>query len=282
MTVYPLILDIGPLTVTGYGLMMALGFLMGGWVIQNELLARNMKDTYAADIVVAGVIGGIVGAKLWYVALYRDPGALLSRGGLVWYGGFFGAVAAILLGGYLRNIPGRFTAEITVAGGSLGYAIGRIGCFLVQDDYGVPTAVPWGMRFPEGLPASTAINLQQQFGVTVPSGTGPTDILAVHPTQLYEVAAMMFVFWLLWRLRHHQHAIGWRFALYLVLAGTERFGVEFFRAKDDRFLGMFTLAQATSFAVFLCGIALLSMWWRKDDLAIPSKATILSAAHAKT
>ncbi len=282
MTVYPLIIDIGPLTVTGYGLMMALGFLLAGWVIQHELLERNMNPAYAADIVVAAVIGGIVGAKLWYVVLYRDPGALLSRGGLVWYGGFIGATIAVLFSGYLKNIPARFTCEITAAGLSLGYAIGRVGCFLVQDDYGVPTALPWGMQFPEGLPPSTALNLQQQFGVPIPPGVAPTDVLSVHPTQLYEVAAMMFLFWLLWRLRHHQHAIGWRFALYLTAAGAERFLVEFLRAKDDRVLGPFTVAQATSFAVLVCGMLLLSKWWRKDDLVIPSSAKILSPAEAKT
>ena len=282
MTVYPLILEIGPLTVTGYGLMMALGFVMGGWVIQQELLALKMRETYAADMVLAGVIGGIVGAKLWYVALYRDPGALFSRGGLVWYGGFLGATAAVLFGSYLKHIPVRFTVEIAAAGLTLGYALGRVGCFLVQDDYGVPTSVPWGMRFPEGLPPSTALNLQQQFGATVPAGTAPTDVLAVHPTQLYEVAAMMFVFWLLWRLRNHQHAIGWRCGLYLAAAGAERFLVEFLRVKDDRFLGPFTLAQAASFSAFLCGIVLLWMWWEKDDLAIPLKASILAPEPAKT
>ncbi len=282
MTVYPLVLNIGPLTVTGYGLMMALGFLLGGWVIQRELTARHLRETFAADIVVAAVIGGIIGAKLWYVALYGDPGALLSRGGLVWYGGFLGAAAAVLFAGYLKHVPARFTFEITAAALTLGYAVGRVGCFLVQDDYGVPTSLPWGMRFPEGLPPSTALNLQQQFGATVPAGSAPGDVLAVHPTQLYEVAAMMFVFWLLWRLRNHQHAIGWRFAVYLVAAGAERFLVEFIRVKDDRILGPFTLAQATSFAVLLCGLVLLRVWWRKDDLTIPTRATVLSPAAAET
>src|SRR5919201_1479090 len=83
MTVYPFIVHLGPLEVTGYGLMLMVAFLMGGWLIARQLRERDLREDYAADIVAAAVIGGIVGAKLWYVALSRDPGALFSRGGLV-------------------------------------------------------------------------------------------------------------------------------------------------------------------------------------------------------
>ena len=118
------------------------------------------------------------------------------------------------------------------------YALGRVGCFLVNDDYGRPTSVSPGVSSsPAGLPPSTAGNLQQQFGIPVPPGIDPNTVLAVHPTQLYEV---------------RDHAPRLRDAvaapdpgqsdrlavrLYLVLAGAERFLVEILRAKDDRFLG---------------------------------------------
>ncbi|MDH4350281.1 MAG: prolipoprotein diacylglyceryl transferase, partial [Gemmatimonadota bacterium] len=86
----------------------------------------------------------------------------------------------------------------------------------------------------------------------------------VHPTQLYEVAALLFIFWLLWRLRRHEHAVGWLFGAYLVAIGVERFLVEFVRAKDDRFLGVFTLAQATSIVLLIVGLALMR-WLRTPD-----------------
>jgi len=155
MTVYPFVLHLGPLELTGYGLMMMVAFLMAGWAIQLDLRERTLDEDYAADIVIAGVIGGLVGAKLWYVFLTGESEALLRRGGFVWYGGFLGAVAAILLNGWRRRVPARFTAEICAAPLALGYALGRVGCFLVNDDYGIPSSLPWAMKFPAGLPPTT-------------------------------------------------------------------------------------------------------------------------------
>ena len=105
MNVYPFIIHLGPLEITGYGIMMMLGFLVGGWLITLELRRRQLREEYSADIVVAAVIGGVIGAKLWYVVLTRDPGALFSRGGLVWYGGFIGGAVAVLLNGWRRRVP---------------------------------------------------------------------------------------------------------------------------------------------------------------------------------
>jgi prolipoprotein diacylglyceryltransferase len=100
MTVYPFTLKLGPIAITGYGIMMMVAFLMAGWAMQLELRRRQLDEEFAADIVMAAVIGGLVGAKVWYVLITGQWGALLSRGGLVWYGGFFGGVAAVLLNGW--------------------------------------------------------------------------------------------------------------------------------------------------------------------------------------
>ncbi len=260
MTVYPFALHLGPIELTGYGLMMMVAFLMAGWAIQLDLRARGLDEDYAADIIIAGVVGGLVGAKLWYVFLTHDAAMLFRRGGFVWYGGFVGATAGILLNGWRRRVPPRFTAEICAAPLALGYALGRVGCFLVNDDYGIPTSLAWGMKFPNGLPATTVGNLQAT-GVHFPAMTDPNLVVAVHPTQIYETAAMLLVFWWLWRRRDHGHAIGWLFAWYLVFAGAERFLVELVRAKDDRLLGPFTLAQGMSVVLIGVGAALLSKWW---------------------
>jgi len=266
MTIYPLTIRIGSFDITGYGIMMMVAFLAGGWLISLELRRRGLREDYAGDIVAAAVVGGIVGAKLWYVALFHDPGALFSRGGLVWYGGFIGGVVAVLANGSRLKVPMRWTMQLGAPALAASYALGRVGCFLVNDDYGRPTSLPWGVRFPRGLPPSTAMNLQQQFGVAVPSGVDPNTVLAVHPTQLYEVAIMLVAFAILWRLRARAKPTGWLFGLYLVFAGTERFLVEILRAKDDRLIGPFTLAQLTSVLLVAIGAVMLARWREGPEL----------------
>jgi phosphatidylglycerol:prolipoprotein diacylglycerol transferase len=260
MTIYPLVFHLGPLEITGYGIMMMVAFLMGGWLISLELRRRGFAEDYAADMVAAAVVGGIIGAKLWYVALTRDPGALFSRGGLVWYGGFLGGTAAVILNGWRLRVPLRWTMQLVAPALAAAYALGRVGCFMVNDDYGRPSSVPWAVRFPRGLPPSTAGNMQHLFGIPVPAGTNPSTVLAVHPTQLYETTLMLLAFGVLWTFRRRVRPIGWLFGLYLVFAGAERFGVEFLRAKDDRFLGPFTLAQLTSVILIGVGVWLLTLW----------------------
>jgi phosphatidylglycerol:prolipoprotein diacylglycerol transferase len=267
MTVYPFIIHLGPLEITGYGLMLMVAFLMGGWLIARQLRERNLREDYAADIVAAAVVGGIIGAKLWYVALTRDPGALFSRGGLVWYGGFIGGALAVILNGWRLRVPLRWTMQLAAPALAAAYALGRVGCFLVNDDYGGPTNLPWGVKFPNGSPPSTAANLHS-FGVSVSPGTDPSAVLTVHPTQLYEVAAMLVAFAVLWVLRKKGRPIGWLFGVYLVFAGVERFLVEILRAKDDRLLGPFTIAQLTSVILVALG-TLLMVKWRKGPSPEP-------------
>ena len=266
MTVYPFNIHLGPIEITGYGIMMMVAFLVGGWLIGLELKRRGLNREFAADIVIAALIGGVLGAKLWYVALTQDPGALFSRGGLVWYGGFFGGSLGVLFNGWRLKVPARWTMQVTAPALAASYALGRVGCFLVGDDYGRPTELPWGVAFPRGLPPSTAGNLTE-FRVAIPAGTDPSTVLAVHPTQLYEVTIMLLVFALLWSLRTRQRATGWLFAVYLMLAGLERFFVEIFRAKDDRFLAGFTIAQLTSVGLIGLGGYLYWRWQGEEEVA---------------
>lgn len=266
MNIYPFIIHVGPLEITGYGIMMMVGFLMGGWLITVELRRRGLYEEFAADITVAAVVGGIIGAKLWYWVL--SGGSLFSRGGLVWYGGFLGGSLAVMLNGWRLKVPLRWTLHLTAPALAAAYALGRIGCFIVNDDYGRPTDLPWGVKFPQGLPPSTAINMQQQFGVPVAPGTDPATVLAVHPTQLYEAVLMLGAFALLWRLRTAPRPMGWIFGVYLVLAGIERFIIEIFRAKDDRFFGPLTIAQVVSICLVIVGTVILTTF-RKDDQLAP-------------
>lgn len=264
-TVYPLKVQIGPIEITGFGLMMMASFVVGGWLVAQELKRRRLNEDFAGDIIMGAVVGGIVGAKLWFVALH-GPDALFSRGGLVWYGGFFGGCLGVILMSLRRQVPIRFTAHLVAPALPAAYAVGRVGCFMVGDDYGFPTTVPWAVEFPQGLPPTTAGSLAE-FGFRIPDGVSPTDVLAVHPTMLYETIIMTVVFMVMWKLRRKPLGTGWLFGLYLALAGAERFFVEFFRAKDDRLLGSFTVAQAASVVIILIGIVVMARLAKAGEAA---------------
>jgi len=277
-TVYPFNLHIGPLNITGYGIMMMAGFLVGGWLIDRNLKERGFRHEYAADITVAAVVGGILGAKLWYVAATGEIGSLFTRGGLVWYGGFFGGTVAVLLNGLRLKVPTRWTLEVTAPALPAAYALGRLGCFMVGDDYGVPTSLPWGVQFPQGIPPTTAGSLAANFGVPIPAGATSETLLAVHPTQIYEAIIMIAVYMFLWSRRKQSPGTGWLFGVYLVLAGTERFLVELLRAKEDRLLGQFTLAQLVALIIVAVGVILVSVWKNKT---VPPGTFLSSPAPAK-
>lgn len=257
---HPDLIEIGGLRIAWFGVLMALAFLAGGVVLTRELRRKGENSEAAWSLVGWAVLGGILGAKLYYLLLnwpetVADPkAALLSRAGLVWYGGFFAAVALVLWRLHRERRPMLLYADAFAPALALAYGVGRLGCFIAGDDYGLPTNLPWGVAFPNGLPPSTAYNLRTQFGVAVDPSVPDSTLLAVHPTQLYEVALTLLLFAVLWRLRHRWTQRGRLFFCYLSLAGIERLIVEAFRAKDDRFFGSFTLAQVLSVALILVGV----------------------------
>jgi phosphatidylglycerol---prolipoprotein diacylglyceryl transferase len=260
---FPVLFRIGGLTVTSFGAMMALSFLVGGWLAGREMKRAGHDPEIAWDLVLYAAVAGVLGSKLYYLVLNwpetaADPvGALLSRSGLVWYGGFI--LAALVVAWRVRHwgLTVLHAGDLVAPALAVGYAIGRMGCFLVGDDYGRPTGVPWGVAFPEGAPPSTAANMRALFGIPIPMGVPGDTVLRVHPTQLYEVAMALIIFAVLWRLRRTPRNAGVLFAIYLALAGLERFIVEIFRAKDDRFIGPLTVAQLLSLGLLFGGLLLL-------------------------
>ncbi len=271
ITAYPLEIPLGFTTLTGFGITMALAFLVGAWLADRELRRNGFSQDYAGDMVMGAVIGGILGAKIWYVMLHPEA-SIFSRAGLVFYGGFVGGTIGVIVMGWRRRVPIQWTAHLVAPALAAGYAIGRVGCFVVGDDYGRPTDLPWAVAFPEGAPPSTAASLHS-FGATVPPGISPETVLAVHPTQLYEVAMILIVFALLWRWRTRSTGTGWLFGAYLALAGLERFLVEFLRAKDDRILPMgLSIAQGTSIVLMVIGVLL---WIRLSGTTAPEPGKYL-------
>jgi phosphatidylglycerol:prolipoprotein diacylglycerol transferase len=254
---HPLSYQLGPFNFTGFGLAILLTFVIAQLISQQEMERRGHDPTVMGDLVFAAVVGGLLGAKIYYAILMHDWGSLASRAGFVFWGGLIGgivATAAVMRWKKLSFARISDVAGITLAAG---FAVGRTGCWAVGDDYGRPWNGFLGTMFPEGAPPTTVSNMTQIFGVKFPPGTPPTQVVAVHPTQLYEVTLGFVMFLILWRYRDHKHAEGWLFGLYCVLAGVERFIIEFVRAKDDRIIaGTLTVAQIIAILFVIGGL-----WW---------------------
>lgn len=254
---FPTLFRIGHFSVSTYGVVVALAALVAGWLAARGFRERRLDGDDAWSLMVYGLVGGLIGAKLYYVLLHGDPGAFFSRAGLVWYGGLIGGGAALWFGTRRKRLPLGTTADAFAPALALGHGIGHIGCFFSGDSYGLPSNLPWAVAFPRGAPPSTAGTLRHEFGVALPSHLPDSALLTVHPTMLYSAFALAAIFAVLWWLRRRPAPAGWLFGLYLVLSGTERFLVEFLRAKDDRFLWGFTTAQVIAVAAVLSGITLL-------------------------
>lgn len=260
MAHHPFVLTFGALEISGFGIAVLLAFAIASTICSRELARRGHDPTPVPDLVLAAVLGTLVGAKLYYVAIItHNPRDLLSRAGFVYWGGFIGAVIATAW--VIRRKHLQFSQISDVAGIAIaaGYAVGRTGCWAVGDDYGRPWASRWAVAFPEGSPPSTASNMASMFHVRIPPGTPPNAVLSVYPTQLFEVVLGFVMFLILWRLRDHRHAGGWLFGVYCVLAGIERFAVEFFRAKDDRFFGVLSAAQLISIVAVAAGLGIMRL-----------------------
>ena len=237
---YPTFLRIGDFEITSFGVLVALGALAGMFVFQRELRRAGLPGD-AINAALAGVLGGLAGAKLiWAIEFHRTApflDLLLSRGGLSWFGGLAGGLAAGLTTLRRYRVPLVRGLAAASPGLALGHAIGRVGCFLVGDDYGSPSTLPWAVAFPKGLP--------------------PTDV-PVHPTQLYEAVPLVIIAWLLVRWRRHGVPDAVVLSRYLVLAGATRFAIEFVRINAP-VLGPLTLAQLWSIGLMSAGVA-FSLW----------------------
>jgi phosphatidylglycerol:prolipoprotein diacylglycerol transferase len=261
---HPFSFDLGPLQFTGFGIAVLLSFVIAQTIAQRELARRGHDPSQIPDLIFAAVIGGLLGAKLYYALVIGEISDLFSRAGFVFWGGLMGGIVAVLFIAHRKKMS---LSRIMDVGGiciAAAYAVGRTGCWAVGDDYGKPWNSRWAVMFPDGAPPST-VRYLTEFGAKFDPALPQNTVIAVHPTQIYEVVLGLGMFAILWRLRDHRHAEGWLFGAYCVLAGIERFIIEFFRAKDDRFFGPFTAAQMIAVAFVAFGV--LWMYMRKDVTA---------------
>ncbi len=235
---YPVVLRVGTFEVPSFGLMMAIAALVGLWMFSREIRRAGLPDG-AFDAAVAGVVGGILGAKIvWAIehagnAPFAD--LLFSRGGLSWYGGFAGGLLAGIAIIKRKRLSVLAVVSAATPAIAAGHALGRIGCFLVGDDYGWPTDLPWGVAFPEGLPPTT---------------------MPVHPTQLYEAIGLVPLALFLIRLRKSGRSDATVVGTYLILAGALRFAIEFVRVHEP-VAGPLAVAHLLSLVAIVAGTVLV-------------------------
>ena len=250
-------IDVLGLEVKTFGLFFALNFVAWGALVAVRLRELRKPPDWAWEMVFVALVGGFLGARLYWVAQNWDRASedgvfesLISGSGLIWYGGLLGGALAMVVWAWRRGFLGLQLVDIAGFGLPIGYAIGRIGCQVSGDgDYGKPSDLPWAMAYPDG---------------TVPT----TD--QVHPTPLYETMLMGTLGFVLWQLRDHVRP-GGLFVLYLIFGGLERFLIEFLRRNEDAALGL-TAAQIESLLLVVLGFVGLWMLQRRGGL-------ILSRGH---
>ncbi len=242
---YPFI-HIGPLTLGSYGLMVAVGLICGFFILRADFARRGISADAEAIIGITG-LAGLAGSRIYHLLqdenrpeFFEHPLAqLFSTMGFAFVGAILGGFFALVLLARRFRIPMLLMLDAASPAAAMGYGIGRIGCLISGDgDYGIPTTLPWGMSFPNGIVPTTE---------------------RVHPTPIYEFLAAILIAWILWRLgarvikKHTPNGIV--FAAYLVLTGIARYLVEIIRINPRDIYGM-SNAQAASVVSVLAGVAL--------------------------
>ena len=247
---YPVIYDFGNINIFGfefnpvinsYGFMLMMAFYTCYYFLNKDLKRLGYDSNLSGDIVFAAAVGGILGSKIYYLIenfdrVIADPtGMIFSGAGLVFLGGLMGGTLGVTFVINKNNLSWITFADIVAPLLILGYAIGRIGCLLVGDDYGLPTHLPWGIEFPNGLPPST-YSIFQTYYPWVNLDNFEPGVLSVHPTPIYETIIGGLIFYYLYQKRTSVTIVGSLFFTYLILAGTERFIVEFLRVNEKYFI----------------------------------------------
>lgn len=250
---YPVLFQFGPLTIYSFGVFMAVAALCSAWVVHAELRRNGYDPELASSLVFAAAVGGLIGARLLFIAeewgnFLQSPWSYIFTGaGFTWYGGFLGGVLAVSWVVKKHKIAWLNGADIAAPALAVAYGIGRLGCHFAGDgDWGTVTNVPWGVAY------TRAIIGWVDPATAVPYAPG----VRVHPTPIYEFIQSVIVFAILWALRKKGYAPGALFWLYLALAGFARFTVEFWRVNPIFAFGM-TEAQWFGLAAMAVGLATL-------------------------
>jgi len=236
---YPTLVKFGSVSISSFSVMVLIAFLVAYYLCEKDLINRGEDRSIADLLLIASVIGGLGGAKILFLyqnatftEVVQEPLRYLSSG-YTFLGGLIGAILMIYLVSVYKKVSVWHLTDLSAAPLILAYGIGRIGCLLVGDDYGVPTSLPWGISFPNGAP--------------------PT-ILKVHPTQIYDSISMFVIFYFLWKLRKRNYPTGWITSATLIILGAQRFLIEFIRSTTPSFIEGLSQAQLISLMLIFIGI----------------------------
>jgi phosphatidylglycerol:prolipoprotein diacylglycerol transferase len=246
--VYPVLIQLGPFELRSYGVVVALSFLLGLWLSTREAKRKGLDPALIQDFAFYALLGGIVGARLYFVA-FSDPLYYLGKPWeilAVWHGGL-GIIGAVA-GGFLvavwycrkKNLSIWRFADTLAPGAILGQAAGVLACLLNGDSYGKPSSLAWAITY------------------TDPRAMAPLNV-SRHPVEIYEMAAYLLVFLLVWSTRKRFRTDGFVLLIYLAGYGAARFAVEFFRGNPAIFAWGIPAAQVFATALIAMAVAGLYM-----------------------
>ena len=235
------ILSIGPLTVHGYGLMIGIGIVAALSLAWRRADRRGIPQEKVTTVVLLGLIAGFLGAQLLFLItelpdVLRDPLPYLGSDGFVVYGGILAGVPTLWLWCRKKGERLEIWTDLLLPGVALAQGFGRIGCFLAGCCYGRPTASPIGVIFPADSLAPAGIPLL--------------------PTQLFSAAGDFLIALALLRLERRNGKDGELLVWYLLLYGTGRFLLEFFRSDPRGTVGVFSTSQFISLFIVAAGVVL--------------------------
>lgn len=250
---------IGSFSLPTFGLMLWVAAVCACWVLHKNF-RRWQVSADAVGIVAVSTVAGIIGAKLWHVVetpreLIAHPAAeIFSRDGFAWFGGLVFGILALIYQGKLYKVGALRMLDFAAPAAAIGYGMGRLGCLTSGDgDYGIPTNLPWGMSFPNGL---------------VPTDPG----VRVHPTPVYELLVGLLIGWILWRRGAEKRPLGQLTGEYLVLSGIARFLVEIIRINPPILFHMSNAQLASIGSVVFGGLLIVFAKRRNvtEDISEPA------------
>ena len=291
---YPWI-DLYFFKIPSFGLMVATAFLVCHYLLKKEFNNKNIDEKIIDDIIFYAVISAIIGSKIYYIIETQSfnifftniqnifiklfsanfSGFILELqslgSGLVFNGGFICALLLISFYIYKHKLDFLYLADIVTPYILLGHAIGRIGCFLVGDDYGLPSKLPWAVSFPDGLPTTTINTFMTNFSflnytrddLTFYLIEGQNSVISVHPTQIYEMILYFIGFVFIKQFYIYlSFKKGSIFSIYLIVGGFSRFIVEFLRT-NERYILNLSSAQYISIVMIFSGFLFLTYLSKK-------------------
>ncbi len=236
---YPTLFKIGNTSVSSYTVLLLIAILMGYIITLSEFKRKGMSEDLCEYLSVASVIVGTIGAKVLFLfqnaslsEILNDPLRYLASG-FTWFGALLSCILLWVVVARWKKISFWLLGDSAAPGVILAYGIGRIGCLLVGDDYGIPSNLPWAIAFPNGSP--------------------PTFV-SVHPTQIYETLFLFIAFIILWSIRKKGLPIGYISYITLIIIGVERFSIEFIRTTSPSFIPGLSQAHIISIGFIAVGV----------------------------